>query len=90
VDNQYAGPVNLYVVRGSTATPTRLGQVSGNRVRRFRVDQTILGGSTNISFIAVPPASQTRASTGSIVVRGGDFVRFVVTQDLRSSTVFVQ
>jgi hypothetical protein len=31
-----------------------------------------------------------RATTGLIVVRAGDVVRFNVTQDLRSSTVFVR
>ena len=90
LNNQYPGPVDLYVVRGGTTTATRLGQVQGNRVQRFRVDAAIIGGFSNVTFVAQPPTSQTRASTGSIVVRGGDVVRFNVTPDLRSSTVYVR
>ena len=90
VNNRYPGPVDVYVVRGGATTTTRLGQVSGSRVQRFRVDATIIGGSSSVTFVAQPPAAQTRASTGSVVVRAGDVVRFNVTQDLRSSTVFVQ
>lgn len=90
VHNGYPGPVDVYAVRGGTTTATRLGQVSGSRVQRFRVDATIIGGSSSVAFVAQPPATQARASTGSVVVRAGDVVRFNVTPDLRSSTVFVQ
>lgn len=90
VQNSYPGPVDVYVVRGGSTTATRVGQVSGNRSERFRIDPTIIAGSSSVTFVAQPPASQSRASTGSIVVRGGDLVRFNVTQDLRSSTVFVR
>ena len=90
VQNGYQGPVDVYVVRNGTTSPTRLGQVSGNRVQRFRIDATIIGGSSSVTFVAQPPVSQARASTGAVVVRGGDLVRFNVSQDLRSSTVFVQ
>ena len=93
VNNLYPGPVDLYVVRDGTGTPVRLGQASGNRVQRFRVDANVIGGFSNVTFVAQPPVSgpgAARATTGLIVVRAGDVVRFNVTQDLRSSTVFVR
>jgi hypothetical protein len=90
VRNNYQGPVDVYVVRGGTATAIRLGQVPTSRVRRFRVDGTIIGGFPNVTFVAQSSGSAVRASSGSLTVRGGDFVQFNVTQDLRSSTAFVQ
>jgi hypothetical protein len=90
VDNRYQGPVDIYVVRGGTTTAARLGQVSASRSRRFRVDAALIAGFSNVTFVAQPPATQTRASSGSIPVRAGDVVRFTVTPDLRSSTAVVE
>jgi hypothetical protein len=90
VSNGYQGPVDVYVLRGGTGTPARLGQVPTGRVQRYRVDANLIGGFGTVTFVARPPASQTRASTGAVPVRAGDVVRFNVTPDLRSSTVFVE
>jgi hypothetical protein len=94
VRNTYLAPVDVYVQRENGGAEFRVGQVFANRTQRFPLDQHMIGGSSNVAFIAVPVSTQARPTMGRavsapLVLRVGDYVRFNITTDLRSSTAFL-
>ena len=89
VKNDHASPVDLYAVRAGGSV-RKLGSVYTSRVERFRLGRDITDAGGTVSIFAVPLAQSGRASTGQIVVRPGDVVRFNIALDLRASSVYVQ
>jgi hypothetical protein len=94
VRNSYLASVDVYVQRENGGAEFRVGQVFANRTERFPLDGNVIGGSSNVAFIAVPVSTQARPNMGRavsapLVLRAGDLVRFSVTTDLRSSTAFL-
>ena len=94
VRNNYLASIDVYVQRENGGAEFRIGQVFANRTESFPLDPQVIGGSSNVAFIAVPVATQSRPALGRavsspLVLRAGDLVRFNVTTDLRSSTAFL-
>ena len=89
VQNDFLGPVNLFVVRDGVAA-RRLGNVFTNTVRRFTLGSEVVGVGGMVDFVAVPVTGGGRATTGRMLVNPGDTVSFNITNNLRASTVFVR
>jgi hypothetical protein len=89
VRNDYLGPVNLYAVRQGGYV-RRLGSVVSSRVERFRLGSDVIGVGGSVQIIAIPLASNGRASTGALVLQPGETVRFNIANNLAASSVFVR
>lgn len=89
VKSDHMSPVDLYAVRAG-GSARRIGGVYTGRVERFVLGSDITGAGGTVRIIAVPVTGNGRASTGDLVVRPGDVVRFNVAMDLRASSVFVR
>ncbi len=88
--NSYYNPVTIYASVGNAALGQRIGQVQPTRVEQFRLEQSLLASSGTLTFIAIPVGGNGRASTGPLVVRGGDIVQFNLAADLRVAAAYIR
>jgi hypothetical protein len=67
---------------------TRLGTVTGNAKRNFRLDPS--AASRDLRIVATPIGGNGRASTGEVVASPGQIIDFRIGSLLRNSTVSVR
>jgi len=86
VQNNNFLDVDVYAV--SQGVPTRLGTVTGNSIRDFVVDGSLV--TQDFRVIATPIGARGQASTGAIIVSPGQTIEFTVGSTLRNSTVAIR
>jgi hypothetical protein len=86
VTNDSFDQLEIYIVR--SGLPTRIGRVGASHAQDFPLRSVVLG-SGDVSFYAVPQAGSGRATTGPLLVSAGQVVDFHVNVVLQQSTVSV-
>ncbi len=86
VRNDNFADVDVYAV--SSGLATRVGTVTGNTSSRFALRSSII--ATDFRIVATPIGGNGRASSGPLLVNGGQTVNFTVASVLSQSTATVQ
>ena len=73
----------------SSGLPTRIGTVTGLSSARFALSSSLYG-SSDFRIIATPVGGNGRASSGPLVLRGGQVVEFNIGTRLAQTTTFVR
>ncbi|HEX8394480.1 MAG TPA: hypothetical protein VF665_19190 [Longimicrobium sp.] len=85
--NQNFADMNIYATE--VGRRTRVGMVTGNSTATLAVSGSLFP-TGQLNLIAVPIGGRGRASTGPLLVRGGETVYFTITPQLSTSYASVQ